>query len=160
MKSQINVQVLILLLAGMFSEILAQCFITGTQPIPAIVGYNRNIRCETFNGRPQFPKVPDVFTFINGGRVRFSDILFPRNRGALAPQVYAVMNYSLLPLNTVLGYLDLYAATSAGLRSQGNTQAVNILKGAQFFLELQARLLAVPPAAPATPPELSNLYAK
>ncbi|KAA1101018.1 hypothetical protein PGT21_004671 [Puccinia graminis f. sp. tritici] len=150
MKSNINLRVFILLIAGSFSETWAQavrpCFITGNVPLPASVTYDPSVQCDL--AIKPFPDVPDVYMTVNQVTYRFSqrDISYQSSADIIPPVIFAVRSFGVMKAADKLEvYGKLYGAINAGVRSQGNKAATQLTKGVQSFIQLHLRKLAGDP---------------
>lgn len=107
-----------------------KCYITGAVSFPKDVVLPDGITClRAFT----FQNVPDVFK----QNLKFSQVNFSNSGRSSVGYVLSNFPITTFPASSLQVILDLYDATSASLRSQGDIINVKLIKGGQFTLAMQ-----------------------
>ncbi|OAV87436.1 hypothetical protein PTTG_29433 [Puccinia triticina 1-1 BBBD Race 1] len=154
MKSRFNVQVSVLLLAGSFLKVLAQttppppCFITGPNfPLPRTIVYDEKaVQCDTtIKLATPLLNIPDIYIQVGTQKFSFSSKDIGFHTSNLPSTIFALKTFGVVPKEkeAVLDiYGKLYGAMNAAVRSNNYKDAIQMVKGAQNFLNLHIRVLA------------------
>ncbi|KAI8462117.1 hypothetical protein BY996DRAFT_9614 [Phakopsora pachyrhizi] len=112
------------------------CFLVGNTPLPKIVENEIDKRKQPFEG------IPDVIF----EDLRYSEVDFQKGRGVSSVR-FALDNFKVSGTGEDLARFKklhaVYGAMNAALRSKGgsNQTSLKALKGADFFIEFQLRIL-------------------